>query len=155
MGFNPRAREGRDMALSAAFSPRNTFQSTRPRGARLEISDVICNYLDVSIHAPARGATCILDKHKLLDMVSIHAPARGATRTTSAPICTRSSFNPRAREGRDRPNSPLCHLSCCFNPRAREGRDIFALRVLREGQSFNPRAREGRDRRFYNLYECF
>ena len=54
------------------------FQSTHPRGVRLEIrSEAYQRY--VSIHAPARGATynegCLVYKW----LVSIHAPARGAT----------------------------------------------------------------------------
>ena len=55
------------------------FQSTRPRGARLNLEVTYPETTPVSIHAPARGATesflCIVfDTH-----VSIHAPARGAT----------------------------------------------------------------------------
>ena len=55
------------------------FQSTRPRGARLDAVSVLVGHVRVSIHAPARGAT----------------------RASSAQARPRSSFNPRAREGRD------------------------------------------------------
>src|SRR5690606_30845343 len=76
--FNPRAREGRDL---------------------LRVFDLF--QVRVSIHAPARGATCVLRRAVAHIMVSTHAPARGATRppplTTNSVIC----FNPRAREGRD------------------------------------------------------
>ncbi len=34
-------------------------------------------------------------------------------------------FNPRAREGRDRPDRPGAYHRRGFNPRAREGRDKF------------------------------
>ena len=53
--FNPRARGGRDL-LSAAPCRGSPFQSTRPRGARLD-GNVVTIDLDVSIHAPAGGAT--------------------------------------------------------------------------------------------------
>jgi len=78
-GFNPRAREGRDvfgfdlLDLVAAFQstrPRGArqaiawagwashqFQSTRPRGARHVLGQETCERYIVSIHAPARGAT--------------------------------------------------------------------------------------------------
>ena len=83
--------------------------------------------------------------------VSIHAPARGATIAgTIAPklISGGRGFNPRAREGRDGVGSkkrgwqrnwvsihapargatfPCLHSGLqgmCFNPRAREGRDL-------------------------------
>ena len=76
-------------------------------------------------------------------------------------------FNPRAREGRDKPNSAFFYPAEGFNPRAREGRDratdkrviscpMFQStrpRGARRGiffaaswlSCFNPRAREGRD----------
>ena len=77
--FNPRARAGRDMfPLSVGFAP-SVFQSTRPRGARLPYSSRMPPARQVSIHAPARGATFI----------------RGAVHAVAF------SFNPRARAGRD------------------------------------------------------
>ena len=60
----------------------SAFQSTHPRGVRLS-SDVTFNrYLDVSIHAPAWGATPPWNRRTLC----------------------RSSFNPRTRVGCDAPN---------------------------------------------------
>ena len=49
----------------------------------------------VSIHAPARGATC--DRHEKLTLllVSIHAPARGATSRLSLSSLRYVCFNPR------------------------------------------------------------
>ena len=76
------------------------FQSTRPRGARLGRVSVqsfsVCFnpraragatvgqffvglFGEVSIHAPARGATRKLRLGSQTRLVSIHAPARGAT----------------------------------------------------------------------------
>ena len=55
--FNPRARAGRDIRLSWIAACRS-FQSTRPRGARLA-DEVTSPEAIVSIHAPARGATWI------------------------------------------------------------------------------------------------
>jgi len=77
------------------------FQSTRPRGARRPMGGVAHHPLDVSIHAPTRGATWRLKRqnrqstgfnprahagrdkdwrqHDHRRQVSIHAPTRGAT----------------------------------------------------------------------------
>ena len=56
------------------------FQSTRPRGARPWRRHDIRNRPQVSIHAPAWGATPReMDDVALVDGVSIHAPAWGAT----------------------------------------------------------------------------
>jgi len=99
--FNPRARVGRDHA-----------DMVRVLGA-----------VDVSIHAPAWGATSFVQF------------------VGAADCC----FNPRARVGRDRP------LPCApagpkrFNPRARVGRDPRLARDAGRLGSFNPRARVGRD----------
>jgi len=74
--FNPRARGGRDRFIMRKLST-GSFQSTRPRGARL------------------KKFTC-----RVLDYVSIHAPAGGATSRLGKRV-SRLSFNPRARGGRD------------------------------------------------------
>ena len=80
ISFNPRARVGRDKIKKAMVKQYGKFQSTRPRGARH-----ICCYgyfilEEVSIHAPAWGATRLLPTERDARSVSIHAPAWGATR---------------------------------------------------------------------------
>ena len=77
--FNPRARVGRDLGSPSFLSQSVRFQSTRPRGARpgFELVDQLLG--DVSIHAPAWGATGHNDVMSYLISVSIHAPAWGAT----------------------------------------------------------------------------
>ena len=57
LNFNPRSREGSDQALLCL-----RFR------------------MPISIHAPARGATCDSSHTQYLIFISIHAPARGATR---------------------------------------------------------------------------
>ena len=100
-GFNPRAREGRDLGGAAVMSICLRFQSTRPRRAR----------------------RIVHDHHAAAARVSIHAPAKGAT-SRRVRICLRGRcFNPRAREGRDACHFVFVSLVACFNPRAREGRD--------------------------------
>ena len=79
MGFNSRAREGRDIPSPVFTKVLKTFQFTRPRGARPYSNVRFDTYQDVSIHAPARGATSGIAKQVMHDIVSIHAPARGAT----------------------------------------------------------------------------
>ena len=99
------------------------FQSTRPRGARH--SKHVTTVANIS--------------------VSIHAPARGATATVTVISDPSSSFNPRAREGRDRVRVAAPCRARCFNPRAREGRDVRQYLGPGCHGCFNPRAREGRD----------
>ena len=102
VGFNPRARVGRDACRFLSNTADLMFQSTRPRGARLVLTLGGAPGDEVSIHAPAWGATSSVPvvapdrppfqstrprgarpthRRSLLvpALVSIHAPAWGAT----------------------------------------------------------------------------
>ena len=72
-------RAGRDFRPCVQGCLRSVFQSTRPRGARLATAIGQQRSKNVSIHAPARGATSLACSMRTLAPVSIHAPARGAT----------------------------------------------------------------------------
>ena len=149
--FNPRARTGRDIMSIALREDGQSFQSTRPHGARPDVHQALHGHQPVSIHAPARGATwrhcrawsiprfqstrphgarrSMWKPYLPRGCVSIHAPARGATctrwRRPRKPRC----FNPRARTGRDPPQARPAGPRCRFNPRARTGRDLEARGV--------------------------
>ena len=143
LGFNPRAREGRDAGdmydnvhpnvsihapargATSAFRPcaaMLTFQSTRPRGARpRRRQDLACRLCfnpraregrdtdvghslqneRVSIHAPARGATCMLPSVSVKESLFQSTRPRGARHRWFHRFRRRKCFNPRAREGRD------------------------------------------------------
>ncbi len=58
---------------------KSEFQSTRPRGARLQRNGYRVVIVNVSIHAPAWGATNNNTNTDNIGRVSIHAPAWGAT----------------------------------------------------------------------------
>ena len=98
--FNPRSREGSDATYKLLLQSNPRFQSTLPRGERhgsdlkllqrrnfnprsREGSDTARSSTDavtnISIHAPARGATKANQNGDFLTAISIHAPARGAT----------------------------------------------------------------------------
>ena len=145
-GFNPRARVGRDRRKTFVYLAGLLFQSTRPRGARLFINSGDVAEIEVSIHAPAWGATgsstvasvpCAVFQstrprgarhdtfNRILvgDDVSIHAPAWGATVTGLFLYLNNRGFNPRARVGRDETCASMASSCVSFNPRARVGRD--------------------------------
>jgi len=77
--FDPRAREGRDIAPPAkieatpSFDPRAREGRDDPDGALAAVR------LDVSIHAPVKGATLPGSSGGGGQIVSIHAPVKGAT----------------------------------------------------------------------------
>gem|GEM_PF-92077 len=144
-GFNPRARVGRDVISENSKTFRTSF-NPRARVGRDPFS-IITSLLEI--------------------IVSIHAPAWGATTPDRRARCVGPCFNPRARVGRDllfvifllivllfqstRPRGarrvPDWPYSCRrrFNPRARVGRDRRRPRARGRQPSFNPRARVGRD----------
>ena len=122
---------------------------------------------DISIHAPAKGATYLNKTLRCGVSISIHAPAKGATLPLDLPrICLifqstlprrerrcveyekvhRKLFQstlPR-RERLVRLSAPKASISH-FNPRSREGSDVPCPAHRRNLPSFNPRSREGSD----------
>ena len=126
--FNPRSREGSDYNSRYCYCVAN-----------------------ISIHAPAKGATVPhLSEHYRI-AISIHAPAKGATpcryrrsavhagfqstlprrerRRSGAGNCQRWDFNPRSREGSDRETLDTITFKNNFNPRSREGSDLFLYKL--------------------------
>ncbi len=99
--FNPRAHAGRDRGLVRLEALYASFQSTRPRGARPGCRDRRNRRhagFNPRAHAGRDQARRREAEH--LD-VSIHAPTRGATTRSSRAVWACTSFNPRAHAGRD------------------------------------------------------
>ena len=91
--FNPRTREGCDTSRNTSRGGGIVFQPTHPRGVRRD-KYPITHCVDISTHAPARGAT-------------------------SLPILSWDDicyFNPRTREGCDSPERAMMHLAYLFQP---------------------------------------
>ena len=141
--FNPRARAGRDFRGRGRFLRSQVSIHAPARGAtgfQFPLQDVS----DVSIHAPARGATCWGWKMIRSILVSIHAPARGATKEAISPLIFYSFQSTRPRGAR-----PVCFSPCrhdfVFQSTRPRGARLIDVRTLRQPQCFNPRARAGRD----------
>ena len=128
LGFNPRARAGRDPQTGA----------TGAAGS------------DVSIHAPAQGATIAGCSYRGAIGVSIHAPAQGATQPAKKPSRGIVCFNPRARAGRDRVCPCGCAMRKAFqSTRPRRARRSYCIYYPESGrfQSTRPRRARHRHRR--------
>ena len=99
-----------------------TFQSTLPRGERLRVCDEDIILVDVSIHAPARGATVAGFEGDGFAAFQSTLP-RGERHDDHSTGLQRARFNPRSRAGSDGLLSNVyCH-PVCFNPRSRAGSD--------------------------------
>ena len=77
--FNPRARVGRDPAMSQVLKVVQCFNPRARVGRDQTLGKELMSSRLVSIHAPAWGATLSRVVFKRLGIVSIHAPAWGAT----------------------------------------------------------------------------
>ena len=80
MDFNPRSREGSDERNA---SIQKFFKDFNPRSREgsdvLYIKGIVKTVANISIHAPAKGATKMIEEAGGGISISIHAPAKGAT----------------------------------------------------------------------------
>ena len=107
----------------------------------------------ISIRAPARGATQALLCKPCCHHISIRAPARGATLSSRRhnPGCIFQSALPRG----ERPYTKTqLRGKCDFNPRSREGSDSTWILSWSCVLDFNPRSREGSDQPLGQLFKC-
>ena len=63
ISFNPRSHEGSDFLFGMMQGKLSVFQSTLPRGERPYMGRLYRLCLQVSIHAPTRGATLMKTNH--------------------------------------------------------------------------------------------
>ena len=143
------------------------FQSTRPHGARPGANDRLHPAQGCFNPRARTGRDLPLLLEERCEEVSIHAPARGATRAAHTSSGTSIRFNPRARTGRDINASQYpvrVYMFQSTRPHgarrrswaARRSRSMFqstrphgarrqALALPPRRARFNPRARTGRD----------
>ena len=98
--FNPRSREGSDGEVSGGDMGADISIHAPARGAT-PLFSFISRSRDISTHAPARGATYRDALQAEYDAISTHAPARGATVPGYFIPVIVIYFNPRSREGSD------------------------------------------------------
>ena len=108
------------------FPDDKRFQSTRPRGARHALSCRPAGLDEVSIHAPAWGATGGLGGPEFgrVRVVSIHAPAWGATQVDFFPPFHPDVSIHAPAWGATAMTADFNAGTKRFNPRARVGRDL-------------------------------
>ena len=99
IGFNPRARAGRDLRRPLLFLRLQRF-NPRARAGRDRFDGILCLRRRVSIHAPARGATHPGRQRPSASMFQSTRP-RGARLNPLRRLPGQACFNPRARAGRD------------------------------------------------------
>ncbi|CFX74670.1 Uncharacterized [Syntrophomonas zehnderi OL-4] len=170
MRFNPRTRTGCDDTSSPGVPGGNCFNPRTRTGCDHILAESLQRVLQVSIHAPARGATAVSKPRSarhtgfnprtrtgcdpaerwLVQVqrgVSIHAPARGATREKGQAFIEGPMFQSTHPHGvRLRYLIPRCTRRKLFQSTHPHGvrPDTYGLRVC-SFSSFNPRTRTGCD----------
>ena len=123
---------------------RALFQSTPPRRGRPGVGSRLELPIGFNPRPRAGGdgqSTTIAD---IWD-VSIHAPAQGATQRALLINRFWRGFNPRPRAGGDHPIPTRTIPGKCFNPRPRAGGDPATPEIPGPLKRFNPRPRAGGD----------
>ena len=167
-GFNPRAREGRDATQASSHQTLSQFQSTRPRGARhrVLVGDAISHWFQSTrprgarpiLYCLAFGAACFnpraregrdLPYVKLNwpSQVSIHAPARGAT-SSSKQTYTRVKFQSTRPRGARPPHAhrEIPHAPVSIHAPARGATvSLCASQSVTRFQSTRPRGARRRN----------
>ena len=123
--FNSRTRVGCDSRIVTTSCRGKTFQFTHPRGVRPKVGQ----------------------KAVAIQEVSIHAPAWGATRSRGDKAFGWGGFNSRTRVGCDSKMGNSLRNFMRFNSRTRVGCDSLRLNMRKEVGSFNSRTRVGCDSR--------
>ena len=121
------------------------FQSTLPHGERLQYASRRRGGAQISIHAPAWGATDGWIPATRVIIISIHAPAWGATLSQLCD-CFILQFQSTLPHGERQMQArlPSTYL-VYFNPRSRMGSDLFPGCEADRFRHFNPRSRMGSD----------
>ena len=144
------------------------FQSTPPRGGRQFLVRVVSVFFQVSIHAPARGAThglpavaalcaCFNPRPRAggdggLALGAINpvqfqsTPPRGGRLSFICPACPAKKFQSTPPRGGRQPRREVGRRRwLCFNPRPRAGGDDLIFHGVASLGCFNPRPRAGGD----------
>src|SRR5271166_228470 len=98
--FDPRSRAGSDRGTGPGVRAVDRFDPRSRAGSDL-LRQQLGQRGQVSIRAPARGATTQMPVGPVLEAVSIRAPARGATRGMLSSSPSPTGFDPRSRAGSD------------------------------------------------------
>ena len=100
--FNPRSHKGSDANLDLEITGISYFNPRSHKG-----SDYLYKSVDLQLE------------------ISIHAPTRGATLISTSSCKLTSHFNPRSHKGSDRSKDNLQGDQIYFNPRSHKGSDAI------------------------------
>ena len=128
------------------------FQSTLPRRERHSTRTTTQRKRTISIHAPAKGATCTVRRLCHVLAISIHAPAKGATKRIEIQYVIHAiSIHAPAKGATFRFFHVITRLGISIHAPAKGATTSW---IVKGGAfvDFNPRSREGSDYRVSALW---
>ena len=145
--FNPRTHTGCDERMELAELVCSMFQSTHPHGVRPVLEFMSILSIDVSIHAPTRGATSKECPHQYSLSLFQSTHPHGVRQSIVWQQLPTVSFNPRTHTGCDYVCSDLGMPDYEFQSTHPHGVRLPLLKGLDcLSKSFNPRTHTGCDR---------
>ena len=144
--FNPRTRVGCDCGCWCGPTASSRFNPRTRVGCDTATTTKAAPDLDVSIHAPAWGATLSpsLNVTEQFQFQSTHP--RGVRRRGESSSLTSCQFQSTHPRGVRRPRQKRYPTRDeCFNPRTRVGCDLIRICIFSTISCFNPRTRVGCD----------
>ena len=103
--FQSTLPQGERLWKSTPPTTQKAFQSTLPQGERRESPADQAHPLEISIHAPTRGATKLICIRLHCFFISIHAPTRGATQSGGKSVIEYTKFQSTLPQGERRYNT--------------------------------------------------
>ena len=123
------------------------FQSTLPRGERRTLSKSVKRVIGYFNPRSREGSDIMTQSTFGKREISIHAPARGATVLTTL-MLIQTLFQSTLPRGERLKVHEGDADATDFNPRSREGSDDYDTVNFWQARDFNPRSREGSDRKY-------
>ena len=166
MNFNPRSREGSDVAALAIcdantnFNPRSREGSDgkylygirrqhhfnpRSREGSDKLVFAVTNPSNISIHAPAKGATWSRQSGLICWRFQSTLPRRERRECRYTRKQSKKYFNPRSREGSDDSGQEIPIYYWEFQSTLPRRERLCPRESFRRWTYFNPRSREGSD----------
>ncbi len=144
--FNPRSHEGSDLLRRRKSLGRRNFNPRSHEGSDVQIR-IFSNCVSISIHAPTRGATAVVNTHAQFDSEFQSTLPRGERLILTRMMFSILHFNPRSHEGSDEQFSAFRGIVSIISIHApTRGATRIDLIIIFRSSHFNPRSHEGSDR---------
>ena len=145
LNFNPRTREGCDALYFSSMLLLQISIHAPAKGATI-IAIFVFRRSSISIHAPAKGATTIVQSNVIIIGISIHAPAKGATQgDVLTNLQNVISIHAPAKGATYVCDNALIKDLIFQSTHPRRVRPVLRLLQTSPSTYFNPRTREGCD----------